>query len=160
MVDPDQPGLWERVEGTHRGLPEACGCFVFGVRTGGGQKPWYVGQANKRAFRHEVFADHKLKYYTDVVLNQERGSPVVYLVARSTPTQRLSRPSEVGYRDIDALELILIGQALRRNPDLCNKKATRLYRDMMVHGVMNSAPGNRGTSALGLRLMMGIGEDP
>ena len=51
------------------------------------------------------------------------------------------------YRDVEFLETLLIATALERNKDLTNIKKTKLLREMIVPGVINS-PQARPTMAV------------
>jgi len=52
--------------GSNRALSQACGCYVFAVRSGGGTKPWYVGKT-QRQFKNECFTNHKKGILNDIV---------------------------------------------------------------------------------------------
>jgi len=45
------------------------------------------------------------------------------------------------YRDINFLEDMFIGYALRRNPEIENKKQTKLLREMVIPLLLNTEPG-------------------
>lgn len=86
-----------------------------------------------------------------------RGTPVLYLVARLTAQGRYyCRPSVSGYKDIDFLENYLIGAALAHNPDLLNKRGTKLLREICVPGILNSRQGNPGRAAVDVRQILGL----
>src|SRR5262245_60180744 len=46
----------------HKAFKTRRGCYVFGIRSGGGIRPMYVGKATK-SFGQEVFEPHKLNKY-------------------------------------------------------------------------------------------------
>jgi 8-oxo-dGTP pyrophosphatase MutT (NUDIX family) len=59
-------------------------------------------------------------------------------------------------RDIQFLETMLISSALRRNPNLSNKQDTKLLRDMVVPGLINSRPGKAFSSVTEFRELIGV----
>ncbi|HXM41216.1 MAG TPA: hypothetical protein VN924_08185 [Bryobacteraceae bacterium] len=103
-------------------------------------KAWYVGRAERQAFKHECFALHKILQYNDA-LQTVAGPLRLILLAKTTPKKRFAKTSQRGHRDIRFLENILIGSALRRNPKLQNIKGTKLLKEMRVPGVLNSGRG-------------------
>ena len=58
--------------------------------------------------------------------------------------------------DIEYLETMLIGMALRRNPDLLNVQQTRWLREMVVPGVINTRRGKPRMAETQLRQALGI----
>jgi hypothetical protein len=131
--------FWEDVSRQHPQLPEACGCYVFALRAGRGRTPWYVGRTNHQDFRHECFAHHKLTYFNEVLGGSGRGVPELHFLARMTPAGAFCKPQRAN--DIDFLEQFLIGMGLSRNPHLKNVAGTRMLRDLVVPGFINSPPG-------------------
>jgi hypothetical protein len=55
--------FWNEIEDSEAGLPDACGCYILAIRG----MPWYIGLAEKRAFRHECLALHKIVKYDDAL---------------------------------------------------------------------------------------------
>jgi len=148
--------FWDNVDTRVNGLPEACGCYVFSIRAGKGTLPWYVGKAAKQTFRKECIQPHKLVKYNRI-LDQRRGTPLLYLVARMTPTGRYSNmsTSTKGYADVDFLERLFIGMSLSRNRDLLNNQDTKMYGQITVPGILNSH-GKTTKAAGGLKSVLGI----
>ncbi len=103
--------FWEDVENDEEGLSYACGAYVLSIRA----YPWYVGLAERQAFRNECFSAHKITRY-DSALSQVSGVPCLFLIAKLTPQGWFALPSRNGHRDIRMLENILIGMAISRNP--------------------------------------------
>lgn len=128
--------FWEVVDEEDDGLSDACGCYVFVIRN----RAWYVGKAEKQSFSRECFALHKIVQYNDA-LQEVQGRPSLLLIAKITRGNRFARPSARGHKDIDLLENLLIGAALRRNPRLQNIKRTKHLRQMHVPGVLNTRKG-------------------
>ncbi len=121
-------------------LSEAVGCYIFSIRAGKGILPWYVGLAEKQTFRKECFTAHKLVKYNECI-NHRKGTPVLTFVPKVTKTNRHSKPGKNGHKDIQFLETMLIGACLMRNPELMNIKDTKLLREMVVPGLLNTPKG-------------------
>jgi hypothetical protein len=137
-------------------LPEACGCYVFAIRAAKGIVPWYVGLTEKRTFRSECIGSHQAGYYNDVLATKRKARPMLYLLAKRTPTGRLARPSKNKRADIHFLETFLIGHALNRNPRLSNQRKTKFLKRMHVPGILNSGTGSPGKAARSLKTALGV----
>lgn len=119
-------------------LETAIGCYAFGIRHGTSLKPWYVGMTMaKGGFRAEVFQKHKLEHYNAVV-EERRGTPVMFLMPLLTPEDRFSRDRTTTGPLIRWVEKMLFGVALKRNPECRNQRDTRFLRNVEVRGVFNS----------------------
>jgi hypothetical protein len=149
----DHRAFWERVEEEEPGLSDACGCYVFGVRAGGGIRVWYVGQAQKQPFGIECLSASKINAYNEAVFETDKGTPVLFLLPRLTPKGRFCRTtnSHGGHTDIGFLEDYLLASALRTNPRLKNIKGTKYLQSLHVAGLINPKPGKPGNSAILLR---------
>lgn len=148
-------GFWDRVDREiEEGLSGAIGCYIFSIRAGKGALPWYVGKAERQSFRKECFTSHKLVHYNNVVAAR-KGTPLLTLVAKYTPGKKLVGPTGNGHRDVEFLETLLIAHCLDRNADLCNKKDTKLVREMVVHGLMNTPQGKTTSSVANFRNLIG-----
>ena len=66
--------FWNSVDA---GLENACGCYVFSIRTNSREKPWYVGKAKNQSFYQECFSAHKIVHYHDA-LEKSKGTPMMY----------------------------------------------------------------------------------
>jgi len=129
--------FWDVVNEQCKGLSLACGCYLFATNAG---TPWYVGKTCKQNFAHEVFAHHKLTYYNEVVANRN-CIPTLFFIAKTTENGKFVKPSKKGYTDVDFLERLLIGAALRKNKNLFNVKESKNLKEMIVPGFINSPPG-------------------
>lgn len=129
-------------------LSDASGCYVFCLKSGRGFSPWYVGKAT-RGFGKEVFTDHKLTRYNDVVYAGHKGTPVMFFVV--APTGKSKKLD----RQIDELETTLIRAAVWKNERLLNK-AKRGAHPWGIRGVVHGghAVDREGTKAF--RVMMGM----
>ena len=146
--------FWDEADRTKIGLRDACGCYVFAIRSGGGTTPWYVGKAEKSSFERECFAPHKLNCYDYAITKYGAGTPLLYFVTMLTPSGRFSQPSKQGNAAISFLERWLIGQALNKNPVLCNLKDTKFLKELVVPGLLHSPPGKPKSAATELRRIL------
>jgi hypothetical protein len=150
--------FWEQTaKQTAIDLRTACGCYVLALQNGENIVPWYVGKAEKATFEVRCFDDSHFVTWFQAIGDGEtrrRGKPLLFLLPRCTPTERLSKPGT--WHDIRFLETMLIGMALRRNPDLLNVQHTRMLREMIVPGVINTPPGKPRIAETQLRQALGI----
>lgn len=151
----DMNAFWERIEvEVAEGLSGGIGCYVFSVRAGKGVLPWYVGLAEKQSFRKECFTSHKLVHYNNVV-SERKGTPLLTLVSKYTPSGKILNPTGNTHRDIQFLESLLIANCLARNPVLFNTRDTKLLREMVVPGLLNTPPGKSAASVANFRNLVG-----
>lgn len=148
--------FWNEVEQIENNLSTAIGCYVFSIRAGRGILPWYVGLAEKQSFKKECFTSHKLVHYNEVVVSR-KGTPMLTLIPKHTPTGRLVFPTGGEHRDIQFLELKLIEKCLKRNSDLCNSSNTKLLKEMVVCGLMNTPKGKQNQNTIDFRNLIGVG---
>ena len=150
--------FWEQTgRQTATDLRNACGCYVFALQNGENIVPWYVGKTEGATFEVRCFDDsHFVKYFRAIGDGETRrkGKPLLFLLPRCTPKERLSKPGN--WPDIEYLETMLIGMALRRNPDLLNVQQTRWLREMVVPGVINTRRGKPRMAETQLRQALGI----
>jgi hypothetical protein len=138
-------------------LPDACGCYIFAMQNGKNIVAWYVGKTEKQTFYKECFGATKINYYNEILL-EHNGTPLLFLLPRLTNAGiKFARPTVCRYPDVDFLEKLLISRALERNPELVNRKATKLLREMVVPGVINSPRGAPPRSVLDLQNALGLG---
>ena len=140
--------FWEEVELDRPGLPAGVGCYLFAVRAAKGIRPWYVGQC-KGAFEKECFASHKKDIYRDVMDDTMRGTPVLFLITRMTPTGRLS--TSLREDEADFLERRLIHDATKANRQLKNVQNTRFVKSLVIPGVLNSPRGKQSSAVTSLK---------
>lgn len=120
-------------------LADCCGVYVFGVRTGRGITPIYVGKAT-RSFKQEVFNNSNRHKYQNGFSAYAKGTPVMYFVVH--PRNQRGRNN---HRQITRIEDFLIQAGSAKNPDLQNIQGRRRPR-WSIKGVVRSKPGRR-TSA-------------
>lgn len=129
--------FWEQVAMDDPALCSACGCYLFAVRASKGIKPCYVGMAAKQPFINECFSPHKLNVY-NLSLGRGHGTPLLFLIAKLTGTGKFAKPCKNGDPAIEWLEMLMIGAALEKNPDLMNIQNTAHLRKMCVPGLINT----------------------
>lgn len=145
--------FWDEIEGMHEGLPRAIGIYIFSIQHGDNYTPWYVGKTNaKSGFRGEVFQAHKLEHYVNAE-QRKRGYPIFHLIGKVEPTRgNFCRSSARSGREIDELETVMIGMALRANPLVQNSKKTWFNKNCKVPGIIGAAtPGRRPEAVSSLR---------
>ena len=149
--------FWAEIDRQKRqhGLSSAKGCYIFGIRTGGGIRPWYVGQTTK-SFQAECFASHKCNIYHTVYGDVAFGNPILILIARRTRSGDKFYMGKGKPKEFDFLEKMLIGLALGQNPNLANKKDTKILKGLTVPGVFNKSPGRVPAAAQALQLALGL----
>ena len=144
--------FWEKVDGAVMGLRSGAGCYLFAVRAARGIKPWYVGQS-KGAFEQECFALHKQAIYREVMDDRAAGTPILFLIARMTPTGKLSK--RVPEAEARFVEQRLIHDATNANPELKNSHNTRFVKNLEIPGVLNSPQGQPSEAVKGLKVALG-----
>ena len=132
----------------HPHLRRRRGAYVFGLRSGGGMTPIYVGEAT-RAYEQECFTNDKLLKYAIGMSPYEKGTPILFLVA--SPQNR----GRVNVKVIGDLEDFLIQNAKAKNPHLVNKKGTK-EAEWAIRGVVRRKGGKTSGAARALRNMMGF----
>lgn len=137
------------------GISSSIGCYIFSIRAGKGVLPWYVGMAEKQSFRKECFTSHKINHYNNAIAGR-RGTPELTLIPKFTKGGKLVNPTGNDHRDIQQLEAMLIGNCLTRNRNLLNLRDTKLLREMIVPGLLNSPAGSPGASVREFKILIGV----
>ena len=147
--------FWSQVEAElDEGLSGAIGCYIFSIRAGKGSLPWYVGLAERQSFRKECFTSHKLVHYNNAIASR-KGTPLLTLIAKYTPRGKIVNPTGSQHRDIQFLETMLISNCLGRNSTLYNAKDTKILREMVVPGLLNTPAGKALSSVKEFRALIG-----
>jgi len=133
---------------SHPHLRNRRGAYVFGLRSGGGMTPIYVGEAT-RAYGQECFTNDKLLKYAIGMAPYEKGTPILFFVASAQNRGR------VNVKVIGDLEDFLIQNAKAKNPHLVNKKGTK-EAEWAIRGVVRREGGKTSAAARALRSMMGF----
>lgn len=141
--------FWDLIETAVPGLPRAIGIYVFSTCHGQNYTPWYVGKTNaKSGFRGEIFQDHKLNHYVSAS-ERKKGHPAIHLIAKLEPSRpNFCRASKRSGREIDELETVMIGMALRANRDVRNSKKTWFNKNCSVPGIIGDPVIGRPTEAM------------
>lgn len=125
------------------------GCYIFALRAAKGFVPWYVGKTSK-GFLHEVFTDHKLNHYNDILFKGNKGTPVIFFVA--PPGSKNKFPAKM----LKEVEKELIHIASGRNPQLCNTHNTKNLPQWSINGVIRSSRGKPTNKEQTFRKMLNI----
>ena len=120
------------------------GCYIFGLRTGGGLTPIYVGKSST-GFKRECFQHDKLTHYNEALV-MHSGTPVMFFVVKD------SGPEATIETCLDQVENYLIQLAVQRNPKLANVKKV----EWSISGVFRAGSGHPSASATAFRQMLGI----
>ena len=131
--------FWAR----HAAYAERRGCYIFGIRTGGGITALYVGKATK-GFKQEVFQPHKLTKYHQGLADYVKGTPV--LIFLTSPPSK----GAINVKEIGELEEFLIQTAVSKNPDLLNVRGTK-RADWSITGILRSGVGKPSKAARTLK---------
>jgi len=137
--------FWDNFDQICNGIPDSVGCYIFSIRARKGIRPWYVGMAEKQSFRKECFTSHKLLNYNDC-LSQRKGTPVLTLIPKHTKTNRFASKGSNGHRD-----------SLQRNPELLNIKSTKLLRELVLPGLINTPKGRKNGDIKAFQKLIGTG---
>jgi hypothetical protein len=146
--------FWRSLDDEYPSLPSAVGCYIFGLKAAKGYGPWYVGKTEKQCFMTETWQPSKLLSYGDVIRSHS-GKPILFLLAKITPSGRFAKPTTRKSGSIKALEEMLIGTCLQRNCKLLNKKTTRYLKRLHVPGYLNDNPGARPKMVKALARLLG-----
>ncbi len=147
--------FWEQVEEEEEGLSQAIGVYIFSIRAGKGNLPWYVGKAEKTRFISECFQHHKLTHYNSCIAGR-RGTPLLTLIPKFTQNNYFAKPNGNSHADITTLEKMLIGTCIQKNNQLTNIRDTKLHREMMLPGYVNTPQGGMSNCVKEFKNLIGI----
>lgn len=147
----DKTAMWSEVreaedyEGLEtNAIRDSIGCYVFVMQRGKKLLPWYVGKTNaKTGFYREVFADHKVSHYSSIIEWKTGWRPKMLLFPLITSSGRFSAAYKTNKPLIEWMERTLIGMALSKNPDLYNKRDTKMLKNCIVDGVFGDFSKNQ-----------------
>ncbi len=111
------------------------GCYAFGLRSGPGLRPLYVGKATK-TFKQETFNPSNRHKYHNGFSEFGKGTPVMYFVVH--PKQK----GKTNGRLIAEIEDFLIQAGVAKNPDIQNVKGTSEPK-WSIKGAVRSGAGKR-----------------
>lgn len=92
--------------------------------------------------------------YNNAIANR-KGTPLLTLIAKYTPNGKIINPTGNEHRDVQFLEMMLISSCLGRNSDLFNVRDTKLLREMVVPGLLNTPQGKTAASVSNFRALVG-----
>ena len=147
--------FWSQAEDIAEGLSQAIGVYIFSIRAGKGNLPWYIGKAEKRGFIQECFQHHKLTHYNNSIANR-KGTPLLTLVPKFTQNEHLAQPNGSSHADISTLEKILIGTCIQKNSELTNIRDTKFHHEMILPGYVNTPPGGVSNSVKEFKHLIGV----
>ena len=130
--------FWADVEDSDEGLSNAIGCYAFCLTFGTKTLPWYIGQTiGSKGFQAEVFTDHKMTHYRNILEDNRRHRASIFLFPLMTAKWSFSE-NRTGRsrRAIDWVEKTLIGLALDKNSSLANNRDTGMKKDVYVNGIL------------------------
>jgi len=136
----EMKSFWGKVDNLEDGLSSAIGIYIFSIRAGRGVLPWYVGKSEKTSFLKECFQPHKLKHYNNCIASR-KGTPLLTLIPKLTASGNFAEPNGNDQKGISTLEKMMIGACLQKNKKLVNARDTKLFRDMVVPGYLNTPQG-------------------
>jgi len=147
--------FWEEIEDECEGLSEAIGIYIFSIRAGKGNLPWYVGKAEKQVFKSECFQHHKLTHYNNCIAGK-RGTPLLTLIPKFTQNDYFTQPNGQTHADISALEKMLIGTCLQKNTNLANIRDTKVHKKLVLPGYLNTPQGGLAHSVKEFKNLLGV----
>lgn len=142
--------FWSYVDMEVPGLSDAVGCYIFCV----GNKPWYVGLAEKQNFRSECFQPHKINAFNSGLDKAGKGKPNLIFLSKMTSTGRFAKVGVNGHKSSRVLEDMLIGMALANNPMLENIRGTKFLKELVVPGLINTPKGK--TKNLSVQILKNV----
>lgn len=131
---------------THPTWAKRRGCYVFAMRAGRGMTPTYVGKAT-RTYGQECFTADKLGKCNQTLVDYERGTLIVFLVA--APAGR-GRPAE---KQIQLVEDFLIQVGVAANNELLNVEGTK-QAGWALTGLIRSSRGRPSEAAKDFKSIM------
>ena len=144
ISDEDVVAFW-KLHGKHS---KRRGCYAFGMRTGKGAMPGYVGKTSK-TLKKEVFGLHQLNKYHQFMTEYEKGRPILFFVIAP---KSAGPPNSKKIREV---EKYLINLAMTRNPTLRNKQDTDIPR-WGIQGIVRGKKGKTSRGTKDMRKMLGI----
>ena len=107
------------------------GVYVFSIRAGRGEKPWYVGRTVNQNFLREAF-NYRNRLSLQERINDQKGTLRVTFV-----TQKRVYNDQPNATEIAEIEYLLIGHAAERNSELINIQDKSQGDSFEIEGVYN-----------------------
>lgn len=147
--------FWDEVNEDVEDLPEAIGCYILSIKASKGLKPWYIGKTNKQNFRKECFTDRNINIFNNTI-DETYGTPVLMLISQRTPIGSFKKPSANEIKEITELEKMLISFGLHKNSEIKNYQNTKLFKELVVPGIINTPQGGQSKSVSILKKIFSI----
>jgi hypothetical protein len=144
ISDADVAIFWK----LHSKYSKRRGCYTFGMRTGKGAMPGYVGKTSK-SLKKEVFGLHQLNKYHQFMMEYAKGRPILFFVIAP---KSAGKPNNKKIREV---EKYLIDLSMTRNPNLHNKQDTNAP-DWGIQGIVRGKKGKTSSGTEDFRKMLGI----
>jgi hypothetical protein len=142
--------FWKKVDSTGIGsVSDKRGSYVFSLKSGKGENPWYVGKAAKQDFRNECFTPDK-RHKFDSAITARKGTPYLRFVVHKKSGQ-----GKWATKAIHELEEYLIGLAYARNSLLLNRRRLPNHR-WHIPGVVASGRGKPSHGSSSLKNLLGV----
>ena len=109
----------------------SAGVYIFSIKAGKGEKPWYVGRTTKQTFLREAFNDRNIRRLHSLI-NDRKGTLKLTLI----PQKRIVN-NKPNLQQIGEMEYFLIGYAHERNPEILNTQNTTQEDRFVIEGVYN-----------------------
>ena len=112
-------------------LLDSAGVYVFSIKAGKGEKPWYVGRTTKQTFLREAFNDRNIRRL-HALINDRKGTLKLTLISQKRVIKNQPNTQQIG-----EMEYFLIGYAHERNPEILNTQNTLQEDGFVIEGVYN-----------------------
>ncbi len=132
----------QQLESEEEGLSEACGCYVFALRAGGGFTPYYgAGQGMQVAYRFRISVSNLEKYNGAC---QKHGTPCLFCASASHSWWKLRNALSGRYtRKLISWSAGSSHWRYKRIQNWINNKETFFLRTIHVPGLLNPDLGNQ-----------------
>lgn len=154
--------MWDELRKREKGMDEACGVYVIGIRNdgkqGGNTTPWYVGTAEKISFEERCF-----EFPAETNIVNKKGAPVIYFLPKladkgapefAKPKQTLATPG-----DMDYVTRVLIEYGIQKNEGILLGPAAlhlKTLQSVSVEGFVKSKVGKPSKAVSELKSLLGL----
>lgn len=140
--------MWDDLRKREKGMAEACGVYVIGMRIdgkrGGNTAPWYVGTAYNIGFEDRCF-----EFPDETNIVKRKGTPVIYFLPKLTEKDAsgFAKPkrTQATPRDMDYVRRVLLEYGVQENKDILLEPAAldlkKILGELSVDGFVNSKKG-------------------
>ena len=152
--------MWGRIRTEKKGMDEACGVYVIGIRNdgtkGGNTTPWYVGTAEKISFEERCF-----EFPAETNIAEKRGAPVIYFLPKlGKDASEFAKPKQTMATsgDMDYVTRVLIEYGIQKNQRLLFEPAAlhlKALQSVSVDGFVKSKAGKPSKAVSELKSLLG-----